>query len=68
MTEFGELFRIVQQAINWEESRAKQSNSESPSANNEGNLVKQLSTLADLFDRGLLTEKEFADTKARLLN
>jgi hypothetical protein len=68
MKEFGELYRMVQQEAVWEKSHTVQPvNVVSNSSSAELNIADQLTKLADLFDRGVLTEKEFSEAKSRIL-
>jgi len=66
MTQFGELYRMVQQAVTWEKSHTAHAVTVvSNSSSGEPNIADQLTKLADLFERGVLTEKEFSEAKSR---
>jgi hypothetical protein len=71
--DFARLYRIIQQAIAWENSHVSEQSEDSlPKAVSGAaappDLPGQLGHLGELFEKGLLTEVEFVQAKKRLLN
>jgi hypothetical protein len=62
---FGEIYRLVQQAEEWESSRAFEA-AQQPSREARS-LAEELERLSELYERGLLDDVEFRTAKARLL-
>jgi DNA-directed RNA polymerase subunit RPC12/RpoP len=68
---FAALYRVAQQAWNWEDEHADDEQvavDSSPSSVNSSDMAGQLERLGRLFEKGLLTPEEFTEAKTKLLS